>query len=415
MSTTSKVSIAVLSAAGISAGLYAAGLIPGDAIKQLLPDRAAAARSEPPALTTSAVAPAVSVAKVAPADFAETVLVTGTLVPRDEILVTPEIEGLRVLELKVDEGARVTKGQILATLVRETLDAQLAQSEATHVRALAAIAQARSQIAQAEAHMDEMKASFERAKPLRASGAVSESVYDQREAAFKTADAQLIAARDGLKVAEAEKAQVEAQRREIIWRLGNTEVKSPADGIVSRRSARIGGLASSLGEPMFRIIARGEIELDAEVPEATLAKVREGQSARVTFAGGEVQGQVRLVSPEVDKSTRLGRLRVFLGSNPSLYIGAFARGVVETTSSRGLAVPAAAVMYAPEGPYVQVVVEGKVAARRIKTSLRVAGLVEVTGGLEEGDLVVAKAGTFLRDGDAVRPVRPDAKVSEATR
>jgi HlyD family secretion protein len=57
--------------------------------------------------------------------------------------------------------------------------------------------------------------------------------------------------------------------------------------------------------------------------------------------------------------------------------------------------------------------DGRVARRAIETGLISKGLVEVLKGLEEGDIVVAKAGTFLRDGDAVRAVTPDAKISEA--
>ena len=85
-----------------------------------------------------------SVVKAAQADFTEMVTVSGSLVPRDEILVAPEVEGLRVLELKVDEGDRVKKGDVLAILVQESLDAQLAQNDAI-ARPLptAAIAQAR--------------------------------------------------------------------------------------------------------------------------------------------------------------------------------------------------------------------------------------------------------------------------------
>jgi RND family efflux transporter MFP subunit len=216
-----------------------------------------------------------------------------------------------------------------------------------------------------------------------------------------------VAARDGLKVAEAEKAQVEAQRRELMWRRGRTEVLAPADGVVSRRVARIGGYAAGAADPMFRIVANGEVELDAEVTETRIGAIRVGQRARVDVAGvGEFTGTVRLVSPEVDKATRLGRVRIFLGDNQALRIGAFARSSIETAAGRGLAVPASAVLYSPEGTLVQVVRDSRVASQRVKTGLAAGVLVEVREGLAEGDLVVARSGTFLREGDAVRPVPP---------
>jgi hypothetical protein len=164
---------------------------------------------------------------------------------------------------------------------------------------------------------------------------------------------------------------------------------------------------------MFRIVAKGEVELDAEVIETRLAAVQEGQMARVTVAGvGTIEGKVRLVSPEVDKSTRLGRVRIFLGDNPGLRVGAYARGVIATSSGSGLAVPSSAVLYASESPTVQVVRTGRVETRKIKTGLAGGALVEVREGLQEGDLIIARAGTFLREGDAVRPMpADDAKLS----
>ena len=362
------------------------------------------------------LAAAVTVARVAPADFTATVLATGSLVAREEILVGPEVEGLRVTEVLADEGMRVKKGDVLARLVADTLDAQVAQNDAGQARATAAIAQAKSAIVQAEARLVEARNAFERAKPLKAAGHMAESAYDIREQAARTAEAQLAASRDGLKVAEAEKAQIEAQRRELNWRRGRTEVVAPADGIVSRRMARVGGYAAGAAEPMFRIVANGEVELDAEVTETRMAAVKVGQPARVEVAGvGEVAGTVRLVSPEVDKATRLGRVRIYLGDNPDLRVGAFARGTVETGASRGLAVPASAILYGPEGPSVQVVRDHRVETRRIKTGLTVGALAEVREGLREGELVVSRSGTFLRDGDAVRPLPDKAKISEAQR
>jgi RND family efflux transporter MFP subunit len=406
--------IVLLVVGGLAAAAYESGLLQSLKEKVARPeDKSAATETAPP--------PAVSVVTVAPHDFIETVLVTGSLVPREEILVAPEVEGLRVLELKVDEGDRVKKGDVLAVLVSESMESQVAQNDASVARANAAVSRAQSQIVEAEARLVEAKAALERAKPLVQSKFLAPSVFDQRDAAAKTAEAQLTAARDGLKFAEAEKAQVAAQRRELLWRRSNTEVKSPADGLVSRRGARVGSIAigafvAGSGEPLFRIVARGEVELDAEVTETRLGKVAAGQTARIEMSGaGNFEGAVRLVSPEVDKATRLGRVRIFLGDKPGLRIGAFARGHIETARARSLAVPQSAVLYGDQGATVQVVENGKVATRPIETGLTAGSQVEVRSGLAEGAIVVAKAGTFLRDGDAVRTVLPDSKVSEAAR
>ena len=400
-----------IGAVAVTGGLMAYGHLPVPNLPKQSGLQNAKTDEQPP---IAAAPPAASVVKVAPAELVETVLVTGTLVPREEILVAPEIEGLRVLEVHVEEGDWVEEGQVLATLVHATIDAQLAQNTALLAKADAAIAQARSTIAQAEASLKEAKNALERAKQLRQSGHVSESVFDQREAAARTAEAALIAARDGLKVAEAEKASLEAQRKELEWRRSKTEVKSPAEGLVSRRNVRVGALATVTAEAMFRIIARGEVELDAEVPEAQLPALKPGQPAVVTVAGlGEVTGKVRLISPEIDKNTRLGRVRISLTSNEPLRIGGFARGTVVTANGRGLAIPASAILYGPDGAKVQVVTDGRVSTRRVKTGLRAGGRVEIVEGLKEGEIVIARSGTFLRDGDEVRPVfEPTTTVSE---
>ena len=137
------------------------------------------------------LASAVTVTRVAPADFIDQVMITGSLVPREEILVGPEVEGLRIVEVLADEGDRVKKGQVLARLVTDTLEAQIAQSDAALAKATAAIAQARSGIASAEAKLVEARNAFDRGKPLRQSGYISEALQDQRESAAKSADAAL--------------------------------------------------------------------------------------------------------------------------------------------------------------------------------------------------------------------------------
>jgi HlyD family secretion protein len=360
------------------------------------------------------LAAAVSVTRAIPADFADHVVITGSLVPREEIMVGPEVEGLRVVEVLADEGDRVKKGQVLARLVTDVLDAQVAQNDAALAKATAAIAQSRSSIASAEAKVVEARNAFERGRPLNKSGYISDSVQDQRESAAKIAEAALVSARDALKVSEADKKQVEAQRRELDWKRGRTEVPAPEAGVISRRVARVGGFVAGVGDPMFRIIARNEIELEAEVLDTQLARLKDGQPVSVTLpGGGEASGKVRIVSPEIDKTTRLGRVRVFLGENPDLRVGGFARGVITTTRSRGLAVPASAVLYGEGGTTtVQLVRDGKIVSKPVKLGLAQGNDVEIREGLAEGDMIVSRSGTFLREGDAVRPMTKPAKLSK---
>jgi RND family efflux transporter MFP subunit len=381
---------------------------------------AAPQKETSPAKARDDVGLPVSVAVVEPALFVETVMVTGSLVPREEIIIAAEIEGQRIVSLSAEEGDYVKAGDLLATLEDSTLRAQQAQNDAAIARADAAIAQAQSLIVEANARLDEAEANLERAKPLRASGHISQAIFDQREAAARTARAQATSAKNGLALAEAEKNQAEAQGRELEWRLSKTEIRAPVSGLISRRTARIGGLVSSTRDPLFLIIADAEIELDAEVPEAKISRLKIGQTATISASGGPaVTGTVRLISPEVDKASRLGHVRIFLGANPDLRVGAFARGTVETSRTTGLAVPQSAVLYQTsdnsQRAYVQRIKDNRIETVEVEIGSIASGLMEITSGLEEGDVVVAKSGTFLRNGDIVRPITPAPKVSEAGR
>ena len=209
----------------------------------------------------------------------ETILLTGTLVARDEVMVGAEIDGLAITELLAEEGDKVTRGQVLARLSRDMLDAQFAQNAASLSRALAAIAQAQNQIAEAEATARQADAAFARARSLEERGNTTAETLEQREAASLVARARVSVAEDALRLAQADKELAEAQRQEIQVRLARTEIKAPAAGTISRRDARLGALVSSAAEPLFRIIGAGTIEVEADVPEISLARLRVGQKA----------------------------------------------------------------------------------------------------------------------------------------
>jgi HlyD family secretion protein len=353
------------------------------------------------ATTAERRAPTVTVVRAARREIAEEVHVSGTLVPREEVLVAPEIDGLAVTEILVEEGDHVEKGQVLAKLSRAAIDAEAAQADA-------AVAQARAQIAEMEANLVEMQQALDRTETLLKSKTVSKAAYDQRFAAFRIAQARLNAAKHNLTVAEAQKEQISV-------RMARTEIKAPEGGIISRRTLKLGAIASMTGEPAFRIIEGGAVELQADVVDATLARFETGQSAHVSTTGAEepLHGTIRLISAEVDSTTRLGRVRVALPLDAKVTIGSFASGVVEIGRKTAVTVPISAITVTGGKSTVQVVADNKIATREVEIGLRAPTRAEVKTGLAENELVVARAGSFLRDGDAVTPI--EANDAEASR
>ncbi len=350
---------------------------------------------------------AVSVTHPQRRELSDTLLVTGSLLPREEIQVGPEIEGYRLVELLAEVGDKVEKGQVLARLSRDMLDVQLAQNTANAAKAKATIAQQRAQLDQTLAQEAEASSAVDRTRQLRKSGVASQEQLDERERAVKVAIAQVAAAREALAAAEADASYVAAQGAEIQLRLARTDIRAPESGVVLARTARIGAIVlSTRSDPLFTIARDGAVDLDAEVPEATMARLQVGQTAKVTPAGFShpVEGQVRLIAAQVDKSTRLGEVKIALADDPHLRPGTYGRGVVELGRRDALTVPLSAVMFDAEGAYVMVVEDATVRERRVTAGLKGHGLVEITAGLKPQDVVVVRAGGFLREGDRVRPV-----------
>ncbi len=182
-------------------------------------------------------------------------------------------------------------------------------------------------------------------------------------------------------------------------------VAAPVAGTVLHRSAVVGTAASARAPPLFEIIAKGELEVSADASAKDLARVAPGQKAKVKVIGaGEFPGLVRTVSPAVDPVTQQGEVRVFVGADPALRTGAFARAIVTLGENCAVTIPLSAILYGNEGAVVQVVRGDHVETRTVATGLASDGQIQIGKGLAEGDLVVVRAGAFLRDGDPVRPI-----------
>lgn len=375
-----------------------------------------AAQAEDKAMPeTERAAPSVTVATAAQTEVVARVPVSGTLVARQPVQVFPKVTGFEITEILAEAGDRVEKGQVLARLSDDTLSAQLAQAEAEYQRAMAGVGQARSNIVSTEASLTQAVTSLERARRLQQGGNASQAALDQAVAAEANARASAASAADGLAVAQAALAQADAARRIARLNLERAEIRTPVAGLVVARNAEQGALSGGSTQPLFTLVAEGEIELEAEVIETALQQLSVGDPAQITIAGlGQAEGQVRLVPAAVDAVTRLGLMRISLAEQPGLRTGLFASGWVITDRREAITVPATAILSDSGGDRVQVVKNNQIETRDVTAGLVWQGQREIREGLGKGEQVVARSGAFFRDGDEVRIVDPEGDQSDVS-
>lgn len=349
-----------------------------------------------PATSASAPAPAapdaradthlsVGVTTPQPLTLDRSVAASGSVAARDELVVGADAAGVRLVEVLVDVGAVVRRGQLLARGDADQLEAQLAQQEA--------------QIRAAQAELAQAEANFERADRIRDSGVYSAEALQQRRTALDAAAARF------------ELAQ--AQRRELLVRIAHTRVIAPADGTIARRNATVGAVVQS-GQDLFRLIRDDELEWRAELPDHALQRVAPGAVVRLAGLGGAaIEGRVRLVAPTVDTRTRNGTVHVALPRGVPLKAGSHADGEIVLGSAPMLTLPESVLLYRDGRPFVYVVGADRVARlTRIETGTRQRGLVEVTGGLPRDARVVATGAGFVKDGERVSAT-PEAQARAA--
>ncbi len=337
-----------------------------------------------PGASGAAAKAALSVEVISPvsAQVPVTLQANGNIAAWQEASIGAEIAGLRLVEVKVDVGDRVRKGQLLAVLASETIKADLAQLEA-------ALAQARATLAEATDNA-------ERTRTLRDTGALSAQQVQQALSGEAAAQAGVAAAQ----------AAVQAQQ----LRLAQTRVLSPDDGVISARMANVGAIGGAGGD-LFKLIRGGRIEWRAEVPAADLVRLKAGDLARLTTpAGRTVTGKVRKIAPTVDAQSRNGLVHVDLPAGPEgeLKPGMFARGEFSFDSRPALTLPASAVLLRDGRAVVmQVGTDQKVRQVIVRVLARLDQRVAVEG-LDASARVVRQGGAFLSDGDTVRTVTAPA-------
>jgi RND family efflux transporter MFP subunit len=345
-------------------------------------------KAAPAAAASAAPKPALSVNVTTPqqGEWPQTLAANGNIAAWQEAVVGAEVGGLKLTEVLVNVGDKVKRGQPLARLQSETVAAEVAQTRAS--------------LAEAEALRAEAQANAERARQLKASGAISAQQIQQYVTVEQTAAARMQALRAKLHADELKLAQ--------------TRVPAPDDGVISARIATVGAVVQP-GQELFRLIRQQRLEWRAEVGADQLARVAPGMKATLTPAGGApVTGTVRMLAPTVDATTRNAIVYVDLPVGSTARAGMFARGEFELGAAKAMTLPQSAVVLRDGYAYVfKVAPDGRVAQTKVHVGRRVGDRIEVVSGLSPDAKVVAAGAGFLADGDVVRVVESPLKAAQA--
>jgi RND family efflux transporter MFP subunit len=328
---------------------------------------------------TSPIALTVQVVNPARVEWPELVRASGGITAWQEAIVGAEVNGLRLVELDVDVGDSVAKGQLLARFDDASTRAQLAQQQAA--------------VAEARANVTEAQANAARAQRMRQNGALSEQNIVQYLTRASTAQAQL----------ESAEARLTSQQLALDY----TRVLAPDDGVISARQATLGMVAGP-GTELFRLVRQHRLDWRAELTAAQLARVQIGDAATVQLAdGSSVSGHVRQLAPVLDAASRTGIAYVELDhdSDSHARAGMYGSGTIALGESPALVVPSGAVALRDGYEYLFVLgPENRVEQVKVAVGRRIGDAVEITSGVSPQQQVVASGAAFLNDADTVRVV-----------
>ncbi|HEX7656723.1 MAG TPA: efflux RND transporter periplasmic adaptor subunit [Sphingomonas sp.] len=322
--------------------------------------------------------PTVSVVVPGRQTVSHLITATGSLAARREMPVGVAGQGGLITRVLVDPGDWVKAGQVLATVDR-SVQTQTAASLAAQVN----VAQSDARLAQAN---------LDRAQKLVSDGFISKADIDQ-----------LTATRDGaiakVHVAQAQLAEARAQNAQL-------DIRAPAAGLVLTRGAEPGQIVNQSGGALFRMAKDGEIELDAQLNEADLAKLSVGVPATVTPVGSNssYQGRVWQVEPVIDPQSRQGIAKIAVPYHKDLRPGGFASATIQAGANQAPLLPQSAVQSDEKGNYVYIIgKDDKVVRRDVVTGVVSDAGVSIASGLDGSEHVVVSAGAFLNPGQKVHP------------
>lgn len=307
---------------------------------------------------------------------------SGDVRPRYESQLGFRVGG-KIVERKVDVGAVVKRGDVLMRL--DPQDLRLAES------------QARATLRAAETERDLARADHKRHVDLRAQNFVSQAVLDAKQSALRAAQANVDAARAGLR----------GQSNQSNY----ASLAADADGVVIAIEAEVGQVVQP-GTPVVRVARAGEKEVVIGIPEDKVGQLQRSAPVTVRLWANEqltIAGKIREVSPMADAATRTYTIKVSIPDSPEVRLGMTATVEVATGAkgAGGLRVPLTALVQNKGASHVWIVENGAVKLVPVQVTSQVQNDVLVTGAVRPGQQVVTAGVNLLKNGQKVRILTAD--------
>ncbi|MEO6868332.1 MAG: efflux RND transporter periplasmic adaptor subunit [Ginsengibacter sp.] len=389
----------------------------------------------------------VTAEKVATRTIIETVNASGKVYPEVEVKLSPDISG-EIVELNVEEGDSVKKGQVLARIYGDIYATQRDQAAAIVSQQQAQVANASASLNALQAQLDQAKKTYDMQKQLYDQKVISRSEFNTADAAYKTAQANLNAAKQGIRGSQAGVQSARAGLEKANKDISRATLEAPMSGVVSllsvKKGERVVGSSMMAGTEMMRIADMSKIEVRVDVGENDIPKVHLGDSALIevdAFNNRKFKGVVTQIASSnngaasqtslSNSTTDVTNYKVFIRIDPSSYQdlidptkkknfpfrpGMSASADIQTKSHKNvLSIPINAVTTRDKADsnkvqktsddnvsvasndnmdnQIEEVVfvvqaDGTVKKHLVKTGIQDINYIEVLSGLKEGDMVV---------------------------
>lgn len=326
---------------------------------------------------------------------------SGYVVAQRKAAVASKTTG-RLEWIGVEEGSRVTGGQIIARLENKDLEAVVRQAEAALQNSRAGLDQVKTELTDAEHN-------FRRQKDLLGQGIVSQAEYEAAEARIKRAAASTAGAEAGVRNAS---ASLQGANVNLDYSL----IRAPFDAVVLTKNADVGDIITPLGAAanakaaVFTIADLASLRVEADVSESNLFQVRKGQPCEITLdalPGSRFRAVVHTIVPTADRSKASVMVKIrFLESDERIFPEMSAKvaflereALPEDKKARIVINPAAIVSHeGREGVYL--VNADRVVFTPITRGAKLGDMIEV-GGLKSGDKLALKPLDKLKDGSKI--------------